>query len=196
MKISRKGQAMVEQVVMLPLLVIAINLIVWMGRIQITRVFLQQGARWGTDLMQYRNWGMGGCSTEKVKSAVRGFFYGVNGSKIGRKLDSSKIKIKVVDGNGNEINGAVGEYETMDNMIKATMSMGGVDRSIYCVEIWYPIGIPTIFKVFQEIMPGGGDLPDKLWVSARSAIISIGAGYVPIASTPAIPPAPPGGGEE
>lgn len=180
-----QGQAMTEMVVFLPLLAILIMLITWIGNVMITRAYLVQAARYGTDLIQYWYYGYGSNTTPaKVKQAIEGFLGASAGAaqKHGRHLKRDRLTIKIVD--GTEGRAEVSSFPPFPNaredaagmLLQHGMEFG--QRRTIGVEVYYKAGMPKIFKAFENLMSGGSGLPDHIMLSERSEIVHPGCGYV------------------
>jgi len=179
MKISiRKktsGQAMTEMLVFLPLLALLIMMIMWIGNIMINWAFITQGARWGSDLIQFRNYGYNpgegtaAASPKKIKEGIQGFL-GVSGGKHGRRLKAANLSIHIVDSGGADQTSASPIFANYPNVKNNSAgSIAGVtSMSTIGVEVYYKVEV-------APIIPGG-----TVEVGSRCEIISLGCGYVPL----------------
>jgi hypothetical protein len=195
-----KGQAMAEMILMLPVLALLILLITWIGGVMITQAYLVQGARYATDLIQYNHYAT---TPAKVKQAIEGFLGTTAGAaqKHGRKLYRDRLTMRIVKSSGDSRGEEASSFTTFptpkDSALGAGMQlqhgMELAQKNTIGVELYYKTGVPTLFKAFESIMPGGSNLPQYITVSARSEVISPGAGYVVLGKS--LPPASDGGDE-
>jgi len=167
------GQAMVEMIIFLPLLAILILLIMWIGNVEMNHAFITQGARWGADLIQYRNYGYGSAATAtKVKQGIQGFL-GTDLQKHGRRLKQGNLIIRIVDTDGNEIENfpEFPQVKSLDaSLVTHLTSMKTIG-----VEVYYRVTVPKMFNGFK--FGDEATIVNNVQVCSRVEIISLGCGY-------------------
>ncbi|MCB4790407.1 MAG: pilus assembly protein [Elusimicrobia bacterium] len=156
---SIKGQALIENVLLLPVLIVIIFMITFFSRLVLTKQQLTVAARLGSDLIAYTE-----MDEEGIKNEIIDYLCGKD--VLGRKLDKDKLKIKVnIDrfpkldiSNVNKL------FEILDNFYNPCDHTSSV-------EIQYEFYTPKIFSAWDTYIPGK-KLADKICVSARSEVLA------------------------
>ena len=156
------GQALIEIILLLPMLVIIISIIVWFSRLLLTRQQLLTAARYGTDMIMHTP-----MEASDIRQEIKNYLAHKAPDVQGRVLNLSKLtdeRIKI------EINrfSRIGP----DDAITAMMLVNLMNYKMSYVEIYYPFKLPTIFKAFSSYIPNAGELPGEIYISARSEVIA------------------------
>lgn len=148
MKRNDNGQALFENVIMIPLIAIVIFMTAWFGRVLLARQQLIIAARYGTDLM---------INTELDENMIRAEIERYLCSKDikWRRLDRNKLKVNIRMKSG-EFSGLYGYYGGTD-----------VDRFNSFVELSYNFDVPG-FQYFGKGFSGSR----KIAVSGRSEVMA------------------------
>ncbi|MFA5779229.1 MAG: TadE family protein [Elusimicrobiota bacterium] len=155
---ASKGQALVENILFLPILCIIISMIVWFSRILITRQQLVTAARYGTDMIVYTK-----MDASEIRQEIKNYLTDKNieGRRLNpAKLPDDKIKIIGIENRFSKIN------ET--NAIRVDLI---TNKNTSAVEVYYEFGVPTIFSAWASYISGGA-LPEKIYVSGRSEVLA------------------------
>lgn len=155
-----KGQALVEIILLLPLLIIIMSMITWYTRVLMTKQMLLTAARYGTDMMYYTR--KDEFDADKVKHWIKAYLSA--GGIEGRRLVESKIKIKVTDKRPDEV-------VTPANAL-FPINPFNLHNEASVVEVAYELSMPTIFTAFSSYIPNAGELPNTITVAARSAVLA------------------------
>ena len=129
------GQALIENVLMLPILAIIICAVGWFGSVFITKQQLLMAARYGTDLLAYSSF-----DENSIKREIRNYLCSKNVP--GRRLNPDKLtdsKIRIVN-NTKKFNASIMVYE-----VESAMSLFNRDSSF--VEISYDFDLPPFMKI-------------------------------------------------
>lgn len=161
-EVRRNGQALIEIIVLLPMLVIIISVIVWFSRLLLTRQQLLTAARYGTDMIMHTP-----MEAADIRQEIKNYLTHKGPDVQGRVLNPSKLtddKIKI------EINrfSKIGP----EDAITAMMLVNLMNYKTSYVEIYYPFKLPTMFKAFSSYIPNAGELPGEIYISARSEVIA------------------------
>ena len=148
------GQALVENVLVIPILVVIIVMLFWFAEIMLTKQQLVMAARYGTDLMLYSN-----MSKDQIKAEITDYLCGKNVE--GRRLDPSKLVIKD--------EGVVINKCPKVNSFNAVQR--GMDLTTSHVEIYYQFDTPKLFSAWSKYI-GGADIIKKLRIGARSEVLA------------------------
>ena len=155
-----RGQAMIEMVVLFPILVILASMITWWGRLTITKQQLLSAARYGTDLIYYTSDTSSPFTEQDVQDDIINYL--TDKQNEGRKLNPEKLQIKVKINRPAKVN----PFNAMMPINPFTLA----DEASY-VEVYYKFSLPTIFKAFSQFL-GSANLPDEITISARSAVLA------------------------
>jgi hypothetical protein len=156
----RKGQALIEIILLLPLLVIIMSMITWYTRVLLTKQMLLTSARYGTDMMYYSRKNEFGA--DKVEHWIK--IYLSDSGIEGRRLVESKIKVKVTDKRPDGVVTAFNAGQPINPF--------GLHNEASVVEVAYELSMPTIFTAFSAYIPNAGELPNSITVAARSAVLA------------------------
>jgi len=156
-KKNKSGQALIEIILLLPLLVIMMSVITWYTRLLLTRQMLLTAARYGTDMLYYSPQADAGFVENWIKT------YLADPGIEGRRLVKDKIKVKIIDNRP----GPVTPFNAM-----TPINPFNLHNEATTVEVYYEFGMPTIFTAFSSYIPNKGELPDKITISARSAVLA------------------------
>lgn len=157
---NQTGQAMVEMVVLFPILIIFASMITWWGRLTITKQQLLSAARYGTDLIYYTSDTSHPFNEEEVKEDIINYL--TDKQTKGRRLNPDKLTIKVKINRPDKVN----SFNAMTPINPFTLA----DEASF-VEVYYKFSMPTIFKAFSQFL-GSANLPDEITISARSAVLA------------------------
>jgi len=147
------GQALVESILIIPVIVVTIVIIFWFARLLLTKQQLVMAARYGTDLIVYSN-----MSENDIKKEIREYLCGkdVKGRSLDpRKLLDSNIKVNI------------SRYEKI-TVIDAYKL---IDFNTSSVSISYQFDTPMIFYSWINYI-GGRGMQNKLVISARSEVLA------------------------
>lgn len=158
--LPQKGQALIEIILLLPLLIIIMSMITWYTRVLMTKQMLLTAARYGTDMMYYTR--KDEFDADNVKHWIKAY---LSESGIeGRRLVESKIKIKVTDNRPTAVVTAFNAGQPINPF--------GLHNEASIVEVAYELSMPTIFTAFSSYIPNAGELPNTITVAARSAVLA------------------------
>lgn len=149
----RKGQSLVENILLLPILCIMILMIVWFSRLVITRQQLLTAARYGTDMIVHTK-----MDEDEIRREIKNYLTDKNIE--GRLLNPAKLaddRIKI------------GIYRYPKTTV--INAYEPVDFTASSAEVYYEFGVPTIFSAWANYI-SGGNLPDKIYVSGRSEVLA------------------------
>lgn len=149
-----KGQALVENILLLPILCIMISMIVWFSRLVITRQQILTAARYGTDMIVYTK-----MDESEIRQEIKNYLtdQNIEGRRLNpAKLPDDKIKIDIY------------RYPKT-TVINASAPVNFTTSS---VEIYYEFGVPTIFKAWSSYISNAGELPEKIYMSGRSEVLA------------------------
>jgi len=151
---KRKAQALIEVVLILPMLCILMSMITWFTRLVLTRQMLLTAARYGTDMIYYTD-----MNEDQIRQEIRNY---LTDKKIeGRKLNSEKLP-------DDHIKIHIYRYPT----VTPFNVWQPINFETSWVEIYYEFGVPSIFTAFSRYIGNAGDLPDKIVISARSEVLA------------------------
>lgn len=163
---SKKGQALIEVVLLLPVLVILMSMITWFTRLVLTRQMLLTAARYGTDMIYYTE-----RDADSIKQEIRNYLTDKNIE--GRKLRADKLPddhIKIQISHGGERFPDVTKMTTPEAVAQFIPLATNKDTS--WVEIYYEFEVPSIFTAFSSYIGDAGEMPDKIVISARSEVLA------------------------
>ncbi len=155
-----RGQALVESMLLLPVIVMIFLGIVWFSRVLLTRQQLIVAARYGTDMIA-----MTTLSEQEIRAEIRNFL--CHRWNEGRILDSSRLN----DGN---IIVTINDFPEIDLSIPALIrepralarlveQMGNPLGNVSSVDLRYEYDVPAIFRFTGK---------NKLVVTGRSEVLS------------------------
>jgi hypothetical protein len=160
MLFSNSGQALVENVLIIPILVIIVVMIFWFAEILLTKQQLVMAARYGTDLIVYSNLNEG-----QIRGEIRDYLCAKNA--FGRRLDPRKLtddNIKV------DLHEKFKKFDVFDLPKLRDAFAFPLDHTCY-VEIYYPFDTPKLFSAWDKYI-GGGNIIKKLRIGARSEVLA------------------------
>jgi len=147
---NNKAQALVETLLIIPVLMVLLVGLFWFSRVLITKQQLLMAARYGTDLIAHTN-----LSEQQIKKEVRNYLSDKNVE--GRKLDPNKlgdenIVVKINGFNIPEFDG----FEDVINPVKIGQLLINYTRllkmpasyssELSYVEVFYNFSVPKIFS--------------------------------------------------
>src|SRR3989339_755044 len=146
---NQRGQALIENALLIPIIVIIITMIFWFARILLTRQQLLMAARYGTDMIYYTH-----MDEAQIRGEIRDYLCGE--SNLGRKLDPDKltddrIRIKIYRHGKGELR---------------VFAPNEVKDKASSVELFYEFDTPLLFSAWDNYLPGP-KLRDTFTVSAR-----------------------------
>ena len=155
---ASKGQALVENILLLPMLCVMLSMILWFSRLLITRQQLLTAARYGTDMMVYTytpSW-----NANNMRQEIKNYLSDPNIA--GRRLNPAKL----------------GDDRIRVNIYRYPKTNSGnaampVDFTTSSVEIYYNFRLPIILSNISKFFSGGAS--KGLNISARSEIL-VGTG--------------------
>ena len=150
---NNHGQALVENILIVPLIVVIIVMIFWFARLLLTKQQLIMAARYGTDLIAYST-----MDEDGVRREVKDYLCGEDAE--GRRLDPSKLSDKNI-----KVNIERCEKVTVTNVFKP------MSFTPSTVEIYYDFETPKLFSAWSGYI-GGDGLAAKLRISARSEVLA------------------------
>lgn len=158
---NRKGQAMVETILFLPLIAVFIVMIAWFAELMITRQQLLMAARYGTDLIVYTS-----MDEQQIRGQITDYLCGKN--MPGRKLDPKRlpeknIKIKIERFHTVRVD----EFNPF-SWLRCTQDI--MDTKTSSVDIYYEFNIPGMFSAFSFL--SGGALPKTIRLAGRSEVLA------------------------
>lgn len=153
---SSSGQALVENVLIIPIIVVIVVMLFWFAEIMLTKQQLVMATRYGTDLILYSN-----MSKDQIKAEITDYLCGINAA--GRRLDPSKLVIKD--------DGIIINKPDQCNPINMWNSIDYSPSAASCVEIYYKFDSPKLFSAWDSYI-GGGNIIKKLRIGARSEVLA------------------------
>lgn len=147
------GQALIENVLIIPVIVIIIVMIFWYARLLLTRQQLIMAARYGTDLIAYSK-----MDEEQVRNEVRNYLCSEQGRV--RRLDPDKFK-------DDSIGIGINRY----NRVSVINAYKPLTYSPSYVEVYYEFDAPKLFSAWNEYF-GSNEIAAKLRVAARSEVLA------------------------
>ena len=150
---TNSGQALVENVLIIPILVVIIVMIFWFARLMLTKQQLVMAARYGTDLIAYSN-----MDKNQIKQEIKDYLCGED--VVGRRLDTAKLILR-------DENIVINKCDKVDsfNMWKP------MDYSPSSIEIYYEYETPKLFSAWSSYI-GGDNIIKKLRIGARSEVLA------------------------
>jgi len=149
------GQAMAENLLLIPLLIIVIMMLFWFARMVITRQQLLSAARLGTDLILYS-----GLNQDQIRQEIRDYLCGNDVE--GRKLDSSKFSDdKIIINNRS--------YGKITTFSANAYKIPNYDTST--VDIYYDLNVPPLVNVWGKWF-GGSWGKQSFRIRAHSEVIA------------------------
>jgi len=160
--LNNSGQALIENVLIIPILVIIIVMLFWFADLMLTKQQLVMAARYGTDLILYSN-----MNQSQIRNEIRDYLCGKDVP--GRKLNSAKLKDENIDVN---MDGKYSMPEFPWNKYKqlGNSFLNPLNSTCY-VEIHYPFDTPKLFFTWSNYI-GGGNIIKKLNIGARSEVLA------------------------
>jgi len=155
---GRRGQSLIEVVLLLPVLVILMSMVTWFGRIVLTRQMLLTAARYGTDMIYYTD-----MDASAIKQEIRNYL--TDKSVEGRRLRKEKLT-------DDKINVKINRAPTLSPLVFPNAAQILDFSKTSYVEVSYEFGVPTIFTAFSSYISNPGELPDSIVVSARSEVLA------------------------
>ncbi|MFH1714637.1 MAG: TadE family protein [Elusimicrobiota bacterium] len=155
--VNDKGQAIVETVIFIPILIMLVSMIFWAINVVLTKQQLVSAARFGTDMIYYTEMG-----EETIKEEIVNYLCGEPGESnnnededreaVGRKLDTEKIQ---------------------EIIINIDRSGGLLNLGLSKVSIKYVIDVPKVFTVMAKaIRAQTEDDPEGIIIEGKSAILA------------------------
>ncbi|MBN1622111.1 MAG: pilus assembly protein [Endomicrobiales bacterium] len=162
---SNHGQALIETVIVLPVLLMIIIAIVWFSRIVLTKQQLLSAARYGTDLIVYTDF-----NENQIKQEIRNYL--THRLNQGRKLDPEKLTNEDIVVVIRKFH--FPEFLKLENILDITDMLSDMKNFINglllpwndtsYVEIRYGFEIPRALSFLSS--------DDKFYVSARSEVLA------------------------
>jgi hypothetical protein len=164
---TRRGQALIESVLVIPLLLIIFTAIFWFSRVVLTRQQLLTAARYGTDMIAYTD-----MNEDQIRREIRTYL--CDPGTEGRTLDSSQLPDKniriVID---RYMLPEMGFYN-LSGYAKLARMLDEIAvplKHTSSVEIYYSIPLPRMFSLWGEYLPGA-EAPRSITLSARSEVLA------------------------
>jgi hypothetical protein len=157
--LNNSGQALIENILIIPILVVIIVMLFWFAQIMLTKQQLIMAARYGTDLIVYTN-----MNKEKIRNEIRDYLCGNNVE--GSKLDPLKWRDENID--------VQIQREALDPLGGIQYGGNGFDKYSSYVNVSYQFEAPRLFSAWDSYK-GGGNIINKLRIGARSEVLA-GAG--------------------
>ncbi len=148
------GQALVENVLLIPIVTIVIVMLFWFGCIVLTKQQLVMAARYGTDLILYTN-----LTKDQIKAEIQDYLCGKDVQ--GRKLDASKLVLT----NDNIVINKCAKVNSFNAVQR------GMDLTTSYVQIYYQFETPALFSAWNSYI-GGSNIIKKLRIGARSEVLA------------------------
>ncbi|MCX5777872.1 MAG: hypothetical protein NTU66_01420 [Elusimicrobia bacterium] len=157
---SHSGQALVESIFLIPIIVLIIISLSWFSRVLITRQQLVIAARYGTDMIVSTNLNEG-----QIRQEIRNFLS--HRLLQSRQLDEKKlpdenIVVKINDFPYIHFNLATAVMRPQD-LFKMLSRMANPLSATSTVDIKYEYDIPPVFRALTH---------QRIFVSARSEVLS------------------------
>jgi len=151
---NNSGQALVENILIIPILVVIIVMLFWFAEIMLTKQQLVMAARYGTDLIAYSN-----LNKDQIKNEIQDYLCGPNVE--GRRLDPARLIDEDIDVNRKALDPLGG------------LQYGGSDFDRYSshVQLYYKFDTPKLFSAWDSYI-GGGNIIKKLRIGARSEVLA------------------------
>ena len=159
--LSNSGQALVENILIIPILVVTIVMLFWFADLMLTKQQLVMAARYGTDLISYSN-----MNQSQVRNEIRDYLCGKDVQ--GRRLDPAKLKddninVHFPDKKFSTSNPCA--YLTLIDQFTNTLG-----NTSY-VEVYYDFDTPKLFSAWSSYI-GGDKILKKLRIGARSEVLA------------------------
>lgn len=138
---NRRGQALIESIIVIPVLLIVVTTIFWFSRVVLTRQQLLAAARYGTDLMVYTT-----LDEEAIRSEITDFL--CTSKYEGRTLDRARVDVKMKLERFPEI--------TADNVISLLPQFATPWEHLSAVTVTYAFDVPPIIAAFSDVIPNSG----------------------------------------
>ena len=151
---NNSGQALVENVLVIPIIVVIIVMLFWFAEIMLTKQQLVMAARYGTDLMAYSN-----LSKEQIRNEIRDYLCGSHVE--GRRLNPAKLKVEDIDV----------KRQALDPLGGIKYGGDGFDKYSSHVQLYYEFDAPPLFYSFAKYF-GGSNMARKLRIGARSEVLA------------------------
>ena len=162
---NARGQALIESILILPVLVVVISAVFWFARVVIARQQLLMAARYGTDMIAYTR-----LDEEQIKEEITNYL--CDRDIEGRKLDPVKLNINIVKKEFPEIDLDIKEVlyrpDKLGRMLYGILNP--LEDTSY-VEVGYEFDIPGIFSAWSPYI-GGEGFAGNMQISARSEVLA------------------------
>lgn len=153
---DRRGQALIESVIVIPVLVIVVTTIFWFSRVVLTRQQLLAASRYGTDLIVYTTLG-----DTAIKEGITSFL--CTSSRGGRTLDPGRLHIELKIDRFPEI--------TEQNALTLLPMFSAPWDHLSSVTVSYDFSVPPIIAAFSYFIPANGFEKD-IRVSGHSEVLA------------------------
>ena len=149
-----RGQALVENILLIPLLIIVIMALFWFAQMILTKQQLLSAARFGTDLILYSN-----MNEDQIKQRIRDYLCG---NVQGRKLDPTILKDENINVSAQRY-GKISPFNA--NMYKV------LNYTASTVDIYYDFNVPPLINVLSRFF-GDNWARQNIRVSGHSEVIA------------------------
>lgn len=155
-----RGQALVESVLIIPVIVILISGIFFFARVLLTKQQLVVAARYGTDMISYTKMGESDIQEELTE-------YLCGKDVKGRRLAPDRLRFTI----HKDIFPVIDTIDKLDQLRKIkNLFCQPLDHTSY-VEIYYEFRVPMLLSAWERFIPGK-PLPDTLTIGARSEVLA------------------------
>ncbi|MCX5781625.1 MAG: hypothetical protein NT145_02820 [Elusimicrobia bacterium] len=153
---KENGQALIENILLIPIIVVVIVMIFWFAQILLTRQQLLMGARYGSDLILYTR-----MNETEIRSEVIDYLCGKENE--GRVLDK-----KILENNNIEIRI---NRDALNPLQQIYYGGNGIEKYSSYVKVAYDFDTPKLFSAWSRYI-GGGGIIKKLKIGARSEVLA------------------------
>jgi hypothetical protein len=157
---SNRGQALIENVLLIPIIAIIVCMITFFSCIVLTKQQLIMAARYGTDLIVYTTLNEALIKKEIVE-------YLTARDNHGRRLNPDRLRCVIRQDTFPDVD----RIGSLDKAWEAYHKLMTPTEHTSYVELYYDIPSPVLFSRWGNFL-SGGTLPEKITVAARSEVLA------------------------